>query len=350
MVKKILFVLIPFVFISCAATLSFDVRHPPLVDLREIKTITIIPFEWSGSRIYNLEEKVTAVLRYDLINSVRNSGIEYVDPSVLKNIRERDYRNYVDVYITGRIAGVYFYDSNPSAEQRRRRYGERDGRRRNNDQYSRDPGRYNNDQYLRDMRRDRTQQATNTNYRTVIVEIEYSYIRASNNETLGQYKKTRSHHFEQRNSWDTWRDNRIYMTDNAAAEEAASRFTINSHELAPWTSTEERKVKGKTGAPELNEALKMIRHTYYGRAMGIYTDLYENTGDKLAGYNLAILLQFDSKYTDALALLEEIREREIRSGNRTPSYVIKEIETLKGFIKGFQILEGYGVKNTQISP
>ena len=345
MVKKFLFVLIPFAFISCAATLSFDVRHPPLVDLRDVKTITIIPFEWSGNRSYDLEEKVTAALRYDLRSSIRNSGIEYVDSEVLKNIRERDYRNYVDVYLTGRIAGVYFYDSNPQPEQRRRRDGERDGRRRYNDQYPRDPGRYNNDQYFRDTRRDRTQQETYTNYRTVIVEIEYSYIRASNNEVLGQYKKTRSHHFEQRNSWDAWRDNRTYMTDITAAEEAASRFTINSHELAPWSSKEERKVKGKTGSSELNEALKMIRITYYGRAMGIYSDLYERTDDKLAGYNLALLLQFDSRYTDALALLEKIREREIRSGKRPPYYVTKEIETLKGFIKGFQILEEYGEKN-----
>ena len=360
-VKNILFILIPFAFISCATTLSFDVKHPPMVDLRGVKTITVIPFEWSADRMYNqfLGDVTSAI-----IFGVRRGNITYVDAIILKEAAEKNYWNYVDVYITGRILDINWYDSI----------------------------------YRRD-------EIYSIITRTVKIDIEYSYIRAETNETIGHFTRSETqsssriiensriyHDFGNYNDWtrnpqgrnrnrqdrnrnpqdrnrnpqdrdrnppieysypsdeirpwlppyeerhliiDAWTNGLVIAT----IKQLSSRI---NYELSPWTSKEERTVRGKTGASELNEALKMIKQTFYGRAMEIYSDLYDRTGDVLAGYNLALLLQFDSQYEDALELLKEIQKKNIQSGKRPPRFIITEIETLKKFIEGFKVLEGYG--------
>jgi hypothetical protein len=34
------------IFVSCVTTIEFGVEHPPLVDMRNMETITVIPLEW----------------------------------------------------------------------------------------------------------------------------------------------------------------------------------------------------------------------------------------------------------------------------------------------------------------
>jgi len=336
-----------FIFLSCATTLTFDVDHPPIVDLRGVKTITVIPLEWdAGYRYSEFAKHVTSALVF----GVRRGNIDYVDPAVLQSVPTLEYWKHVDVYITGRITNV----------------------------------RVGDDVYSRDEEWGNTTRTTISRTRTVIVDIEYEYIRAYNNEVLGHFKKSTSqtggageqvlyyietdrfrnqhstgrnrnnyHRERNRNNYYRERDRRrrtqdyqLYdLTDdiqltNTIAARAINQFSHAAwREQNIWTTTETRNLKGNTSG--LSEAKRMIRRRYFGRAYEIYSEMYEQTGNINAGYNLALMMQFDNKYTDALELLKQIEKNIIESGKRVPAFITREIITITEFVQGFRILEGY---------
>jgi len=319
MKKYLLFllVLIQIIFFSCATKVSFDVEHPPIIDLRNVNSITVIPFEWNvSSRYLHIAGDVTAAL----VTGVRRGSISYVDPSMMRYISSLDYWRHADVYITGRISNVSVSDSFHSREEK----GRRD-----------------------------TQRTVTTTTRIVTVDIEYTYVHARSNKVLGHFRKSasetstieraRSHQssHSRRHNTGYWANDQ--WTDSMASS-AITQFSNNmNREIDIWKSTENRNVKGHSSG--LSEAKRMIRHKYYGRAFEIYSDIYEQNGDIQAGYNLSLLLQFDDKYQDALDLLKLIHKNTMESGKRVPSYITKEIAKISGFIDGFEILKEYRKPN-----
>jgi len=306
--------------LSCAVAVSFNVEHPPLVDLRNVNSITVIPFEWNRNRGYpRLAANVTSAL----VNGIRKENLNYVSPHVLEHLSVHDYRNHVDVYITGRIINVGVSDNVQTREENR----------------------YNE-----------TVTMTNTT-RSVTVEIEYTYIRAVNQEILGYFRKSETRSASSgytRHAYPPQRPNRVTRGDrqeprhdpwtNSIAASAIAQFSNTmSQELSPWTSTERRFLRGRSagGDSAMTEAKRMIRQTYYGRAFDMYTEIFERTGNFSAGFNLAVLLQLDEQFPAALALLEELRKRSAASGRRTPGFIAREINRITEFINGFTILEGY---------
>ena len=316
-------------------TISFNVEHPPLVDLRGVNSITVIPFEWSGgSREFtHLAENVT----YALINGVKRGNVNFIDPEILRYIPNNQFYKYVDVYLTGRIINIYYNDYNQFREERRR----------HEDQRQREPGR----------RDDRAMMLESTT-RTVTVEIEYKYIRAENNKVLAYFNKIAERHRSIRNphnNQSTRQHSRFFYTpnfnppdsyppdswtNNIAASAIADFSYMMNKELDSWMTKEERTIK-RSRDPDMKEAGKMIERRYFGRAYEIYSKRYEQTGDVLAGYNYAILLQFDNKYYEAMAVLEEIQAVYWASGSRVPSFITKELDMIREYIEEYELLEGY---------
>ena len=322
--KKTLFflTLIQLVLISCA-TVTFNVDHPPLVDLRGVNSITVIPLEWDSGRE---DAYLASCVTNALLSGLRRGNINIVDPYSLENVHTRNYSRYADVYILGRITGVRAYDDVQTRE---------------------------------DRRRSETRIITTTT-RTVYVDIEYTYYRSVNNQVLGRFNKTANSSGinEQtrrvnerwdmrntprnagRNSPRNIRQRRDAWTDSIAAAAILGFSGTMDNELGPWTTMERRNIRGSTSSdPDAPEAKRLIRQGQYSSALDIYTALYERDGDVLAGYNTAVLLAANNRFTEALALLQKIDRTITASGGKSPSYIKTEITRMTGYINGFKILE-----------
>ena len=333
---------------SCATVVVFDVEHPPLVDLRGANTITVIPFEWTGVREQAyLASRVTAAL----LGGLRQGNIEIVDPYTLEYNTSRNYGQYADVYITGRIINVNTYEQVETKSEI-----------------------YSTHTIIREF-------ITGT----AVVDIEYRYIRSADNKMLGNFKKReiadasfeRTRYQDQdvnqntgrnasRNTArDTGRDtarntsrrgaDRIRSAfpqrgtwQESAAESAIAQFsdTMNQ-ELGPWTTAESRRIKSRTGDNALAaEAKNLVEQYRYDEAIVLYKTIYEQNGNIFAGYNAAILLAASERLPDALALLERLRERRVKEGKAVPAFIRNEIKRLTEFLNGSRELAAYSPVTT----
>ena len=331
-----LFLLVPLI-VSCATVVTFDVEHPPLVDLRGVNTITVIPFEWNNVREQGyLASRVTAAL----MDGLRRGSIDVVDPYTLAYSRGRNYSQYADVYITGRIINVNTYDQVEIRDETN---------------------------HYQDIIRE-------VITRTAIVDIEYNYIRAVDNKTLGSFKKRetadasfeRTRYREQNTNRNTNRDTARRGAGRArdgsrsafpqrgtwqenAAEAAILQFsdTMNQ-EIGPWTTTENRNVKRRTGDNALAaEANNFIEQNRYDEALALYKTIYEQDGNIFAGYNAAVLLAANEQFIDALGLLERLRERRLKEGKTVPAFIKREIHKITEFVNETRVLKAYTGSETK---
>jgi hypothetical protein len=332
--QKILlsFLAVLLVLASCT-TVSFEVEHPPIVDMRNVKTITVMPFERIGSR---RNERLSKAVTSALIYGIRMGKIEYVDPKALENIPEQNYWKYVDVYITGRITSARTDRNIVTKEETYR-----------NDYSGR--GTHRNDH---SGRHETVTRIVTTSIITT-VEIDYSYIRSVDKAVLARFRKSETSgvsydYPEDRNgNRRSSRSSRGYQQgrglDTETAENAIAKFSYTmSNELGPYTTTEKRNVKGSAGNNQLaSQANRLIRQDRYEEALAIYSGIYEQNSSAAAGYNTAILLAANEKYADALKLLTNLQNRTLDAGKKSPSFIKKEIKKLTEFINGVKLLEAY---------
>jgi len=201
---------------SCATTVKFEVEHPPLVDLRGVNTITVIPLEWNTAAYPYLTNDVTRALSTGIR---RVKSYAFIAPAVLRDIDETDYGEYVDVYITGKIINVASNDTSETKE-------EKDG--------------------------DETKTKIYIT-RTVTVDIEYKYIRAINNEVLKVFKRKEQHSvtFDNSPRAKKWWANLLLdifipkgPSSEKIAKSAAAKFSGDmAREITPWTGTEKRRLE-----------------------------------------------------------------------------------------------------------
>jgi tetratricopeptide (TPR) repeat protein len=319
---------------SCA-TITFQVEHPPEIDLSNVKTITVIPFEWSSS---SRDEHLSRCATSALINGIRMGKIDYVDPQVLENTSVSNYWKYADVYITGRINNARTSRSNEIREESYWNH-------------------YSN------------KHETITIMVTIItttVEIEYSYIRSIDSAVLGSFKKSESGSvsYDRPVNRDRYRDlnrnsgrafdrqdgaRRNFQqwrgVDTETAEAVIAKFSYTmAQELGPYTTTEKRSVKNTMlNDRRVIEANTYIRQERYDEALTLYRDIYKQNNGAAAGYNTAILLIANKKYAEALELLTNLQKNTEASGKKSPSFIKKEIKALTGFINGFKLLELYRI-------
>ena len=330
-----LLIVFTIVLLSCT-TVIFNVEHPPVVDLRNVNRITVIPFEWSTWNDERLARNVTSALTLGIRNGIRRGNIDFINPQVLRNVSPQSYWMHVDVYIIGSIIDVTSHSQIETREITR--WGET--------------------------------RTANIITRTVYVTIDYSYIRSTDNEVLGYFKKTeqsstiheefRNQHTRPPPSYNTSsrrgggsgnmrgrggrRDTIREPWEYNIAESAIIQFAgTMTQELGPWSSFERRNIRRITGNNTFAaQAKRLVRQGRYQEALEIYQTLYEENGSLATGYNTAILLiGANRQFVDALELLQSIHWGLQRSGERIPFFLLDEIRKLTRFINGFEILEAY---------
>ena len=352
LIHSLLSTFIAAVLTSCATTVVFDVEHPPLVDLRGVGSITIIPFEKNSSREFeHFSPYVTIALTKGMKNSLLRGNSTFIDPSTLENIPEQYLWQHVDVFLTGRITGITPNTSSSTANQTV-----------GNNQVSEE-----------------------TITCTVTVYIEYSYIRARDGKLLGAFSRRESFAENVKNErnriaptgrnnaggWDRrgqrseWRDTgqfdrssrrrgntdssilRMYPLWERLARLAIDRFSLGmGHELASWTTTEERNIQRQAGNdPALDEARNLVSSHRYDQALRIYQEIYKQDNNVSAGYNSAVLLAAQGKYSQALELLQGLDKKLMASGQSTPRVIRNEIQKMAAIVDGNKILDEYR-KNT----
>ncbi|MDR0706833.1 MAG: hypothetical protein LBF60_02980 [Treponema sp.] len=313
------FLILAFVFIimmSCATVVEFQLEHPPLVDMRNIHTITVIPLEWNVSGEYahlagDATQALTAGIR-------KVKAYRYVDPSIVKNIDASRYWEYIDVYVTGSIVNVASHDRTE----------------------------------IREEKRDDKTEIKEYVVRTVTVDIEYTYIRAIDAEALGVFHKTEKESvtFDNTARSSNWFVNLLLgvFFPRGTPPEKIARSAIKrlsngmEREIVPWTALEKRRIEENARKdPAFKEAQKLVGRKKYFEALVLYKRIYEETGDVAAGYNTALLLEANGQFMDALALLEELNDRIVETGVNSPPYIRNEIENLKKIINELDILEDY---------
>jgi hypothetical protein len=188
--------------------------------------------------------------------------------------------------------------------------------------------------------------------RTAKVDIAYKYIRAIDDEILGAFNKTAQ-------SSTTFEDSKKlsdlllkFLVDifihkstfsERIAKSAVRKFSSTmDRELVPYTTTKERRIAESTSKNQMfKDAKKHIRKKEYSEALTIYKNLYEKTGSFVAGYNMALLLEANGRFVDALAQLEELEEKIAENGTNSPPFVKTEMDELRLIIDELMVLEDY---------
>jgi hypothetical protein len=318
--KLLFLIFIPIILISCAAKVKFEIEHPPLVDMRNMKTITVIPLEWKNNVRYNyLANDLTRVL----ITGVKRAKLyNFIEPSILRDIEKSGYWEYVDVYIECDIINITTDDKTEKIE-------EKDDKK--------------------------TKSKTKTKVyvtRTAKVYIEYKYISAIDERVLGRFNKMAqaSETFDGSARSSKWLVDLLLnvFVPQGPSTEKLSRSAVHqfsymmNNELNPYITTEERKIVESTNKePLFKEARKLVRQKNYFEALLLYKNIYEETESIAAGYNLALLLQANNQFKDALALLEELDEKVLKMGINSPPFIKKEMERLNLIINESGILDEY---------
>ena len=356
--RLFLFALIPLTLASCvtAASVRFDVEHPPLVDLRGLNRISVIPFERGRPREFEyLSTHATLALTNGIRKNMELGNLTLVEPQTLANVPQHNFHRHVDVFINGRITDIH------SSYTRR-----------------------SNTRTIRGQRRD-----VITVTLTMVVDIEYSYIRASDGALLGTFSKRRRfsetadfagmtpgsgggsrqgwnlgtwHHpdWNRPGPWDRpgWfapeadaerrrrgRDRMVFPRRDSWEERVAAA-AINGfsfgmdRELASWVTREERTLLRVSGnEPRLDEAQNLARLGAYWHALLIYREIFERQGDVSAGFNAAILLAATGELAEAFGLLKDLHRGLEASGRNTPRFIVAEMERMATLVYRREIVE-----------
>ena len=349
---------IPLVLASCATATSvrFDVEHPPLVDFRGLNRVSIIPFERGLPREFEyLSTHATTALTNGIRNNLVRANLTLVEPQALAHVAQHNFRHHVDVFIVGRITNI-------------------------NSSYTR---RHNTR-----IVRGETVIVTSVTL-TAIVDIEYSYIRASDGSVLGTFRK-RERFSEtadfigggglppptaSRPGWNhgTWlhpdwnrpgpwdqprwfdpewdrdrkrraRGGRVFPRreswEERVAAAAIGRFSQSmDRELAPWVTRVERTLLRAGSEPELDHARSLARMGSYELALRAYREVFQRDGNVSAGFNAAILLAAIGNPAEALALLEELDRGFRAAGRNTPRFILTEIKKMAAMVYRLAVLE-----------
>ena len=302
---------------SCATSVTFNVEHPPVVDLRGVNSITIIPFEKNSSAKYeSLSAYVTSVLTAGIKDGVIRGNINFIEPLALENVPQRNLWQYVDVFITGRVNNIN-HDVTSSRTTTRNFWNE-------------------------------AVVVVSATF-IVTVDIEYSYIRAKDNRTLATFRKSETiikvvEYERTHDTFDNWnrRGHGHYPEwyDPGQSNWSGRRRGHSTNDFSQWGSWGE--YLAKSVIDRFSSAMNREHSPWITTEKRNLRVIRGNDpGNVFIAYNDAILLAADEQYAKALVLLENVRKELLESGKNIPRFLRKEIEKMTDFANGYKILEEY---------
>ena len=301
------FLFIQIFLVSCATTVKYDVKHQPLVDVRN-KSITVIPLAWRNNGMYDY---LSDDLTNGLITGIqRIKNINFIDPSILTNIDTSDYYKFVDICLYAEIVNVTTHEG--SSEDT----FETNGKKKT---------------YIT---------------RTAAVNVKYDYIRTTDGTILASSNKIVSYStsFENNKSYSSMADFATNIAIDATLlksrtfEQIAKNAADSIKNVIPYDfifyTTKEKKniIELSYKYKNYKKPEKLVRQKKYSEALSSYKNIYEQTNNVIAGYNAVLLLQAEGQFTEALKLSEELKENISKNRLGTPFNIDYEIANIKMII------------------
>jgi len=271
---------------SCASApiIKTQVTHPPVANMSGIKTITVVPLELKYSPD-SVEKKLVNVLWSSL-------GANYSqDKFATAKVLTTEFARYiqaagpytfviysdrllnseppkVDAFVTGEITDLIVNDDRDNATERR-----------------------NN----RDVK---------VTYYTRSVKLVVAYIIMRSSDSAVLFQETR--YYTQTSDR---AESKLFLPSvQKLAAIAASRIASNiKNAITPWTSFETYTLEiDKSKNPKMETAKNLVENRMFDKALAIYADVYNATGNPAAGYNAAILLDLSGDTQQAIQIMNEL--------------------------------------------
>jgi len=307
------FLLTQILFFSCSSIIKFNVNYPPLVDIHNIKTITVIPLEWKTLGAYNyLAKNLTKSLITGVRRANRANSLNFIDPEVIRNVDRNEYWKYVDVILEAGILDVSTKDISYVTEE---------------------------DNKISRLMIERTVQ----------VNIVYKYIRTKDNIVIGEFERNAFHSISFQDALDNVFDNVFDFVLNgtlvinpstyrrsskALSIQAVKNFhTLMGKDIYSYTINYRKTFLDNTKNNYLLQGVReLVRRKNYYEALVLIKKIYETTDDIVIGYNTVLLLEANNQFHEALALAEEIDEKIRTNRMNSPFNIKKEIDEIKKII------------------
>jgi tetratricopeptide (TPR) repeat protein len=267
-----------------------------------MKTITVIPLDWKNNGDYNY---LANALTQSLIFGVKQvKKYEYLSPYLLRNMDKDNYWKIVDVYIEAEILNVSKQDKYESIKE------------------------------------SDDEKPKSYTIRTVTVNVRYKYIRAKDNEVIGDFNRIGFSSNRFRNTiidlifTGHFGIEGIYKSEETMAKDIVSTFhKMMDKDLRPFKITETKVLfENVNNNPDFKIANAFVKQKKYSEAITVYKKAYEETGDIYACYNAVILLQANNQLIEALELAEILNEYISRNRLSSRFNILREIEFLKEII------------------
>lgn len=302
--KSLLITLLFSLFISCATTLTVQVKRPAQLDLNGAKTIAVLPF-----RPYQIKSSTdafsfiieTLFLDYDkcnpdekkcldrLKNEIENSlskspYISLINSSEVQRAVKNNYLNPADVYLTGEVIDFYINDIPHKTK-------------------------YPVDYYDIDEegnKKKRTEYKEKTEYsRSVRLEFVYQVVDSSNGKVI-------SHKSADISSESSYYDRKSELPSAySILENKIVNLAIKIlQELQPYTVNKSIKLlKDKSKNPDMKNADKLAKKNFIEESYNEFIRIYKETELFEAGYNAAALQLALGKLNVAKDMMEELYEK-----------------------------------------
>ena len=275
-------------FSSCATTVSVKKIQPANFDIKDAKSIAILPFETSAptgsdfsKNLNSFISIIDAIVSLDSATSEQNYIVSYLEDKIADGVIESNHFQLID----GRSVKSALSKGLPSPA----------------DIYI--VGYIHN--FGSDIDKDVDDEGEVSYKREVSYNISYQVINAKNHTVLGndrEYISGYSSSTSQRYNLESAFDITQYKLDSLARRII---YNIQPHTVSMSYTL----LKDKSDILEMELANEYAKNGNLQGAKETFLEVYEDTGLYEAGYNAAILMQALEEYYDAERLMQELVDR-----------------------------------------
>lgn len=282
---------------SSAPVARTAVTHPPLADMQGVKSIMVTPFEPSGN--LNLAQQVGGRLlfgnhavneeqyRHNMAKFFTNNLASYIKNSELyKSIPYSDDKQGTDAYISGEVTKFSFSKS-----------------KQNKNSSSNEAG-------------------------SVEMTVYYFIKRVSDSKVL--WVQTIIDSYEVAGK----------MTSLDAEKLAGIILTKMVRAITPYQTIKQYNLeKDKSGDSNMKVADELVKNNMYDKALSRYQSVYEKTGNEVAGYDAALLLDATGNTSGAIDAMNALLNK--ATDFNLQKKIIQQLSRMNEDIKEQELMRSY---------